>query len=408
MSIFKDVFKPVVRAAEVGDLTLKQINTGLYGLPLVFNTSQTVATEKSALTLSSFYNAIDILSDDIAKLPKAVYQKEGKNRNQLHDHPVNYLLAKEPHPKMIAYTFWKTIETLRLLRGNAFAEIIRNQSTGYPVHLAIRDNDEVEVFETSEKLYYKYKGRTIEQDNMLHFLGFSLDGKLGVGIITYAAAQLGVSLENQKYGETVYKNRGLTYGVIESDNEVTDPNKKLLAEGFNAKMSTQDPHKVAVLDEGMKYKRIAVTPQEAQFLETNKNGVKEVCRWLNIAPHLLKDLDSANYSNIYQQSIEHVNLSVVPRKMRHEQECDRKLFTSAEKSTTYVRFNEMILLRGDMDSKAKYYTAMVYAGINTRNEIRALEDMNPIDGLDEILQPVNMQALSIALELQKQQADGSK
>lgn len=407
MSIFDNVFKPTVRAASLADLTIKQINTGLRGLPLIFNTTQTVATPTTALTLSAFYNAIDQLSDDIAKLPKGVYSKNGDKREPLPNHPVNRLISKEPHPKMTGYSFWKTVEILKYLRGNAYAEIIRNPQTGDQLYYALRDSLDVEVLETEDKLYYKYKGRTIPQEDMLHFMGFSLDGKCGVGIVTYAAAQLGVSLENQKYGETVYANRGLTYGVIESDLEVKDENKKLLADGFNAKMATKDPHKVAVLDEGMKYKSIAITPQEAQFLETNKNGVLEVCRWLNIAPHKLKELGNSNYSNIYQQDIDHVNSSVIPRKLRIEQECDRKLFSDKEKATTYVWFNDMVLLRGDMDAKSKYYTAMIYSGSYTRNEVRALENMNPIDGLDEPLQPVNMQALSIAMELQKQQNNGS-
>lgn len=406
MSIFKNVFKPALRATP-STLTKAQVNTGLFGLPLVFNTSQTVATENTALTLSAFYNAIDILSDDIAKLPKHVFKREGESRIKA-NHPIQHLIATRPHPKMNAYTFWKTIETLRFLRGNAFAEIVRNPNTGQALYFAIRENEKIEVLETEQKLYYKYKERIIAQDDMLHFIGFTLDGKVGVGVITYAAAQLGVSLSNQKYGETIYKDRGLSYGVIESDLNVDETNKQLLANGFNAKLNSGDPHKVAVLDEGMKYKRITITPAEAQFLETSKNGVKEVCRWLNIAPHLLKDLDSANYSNIYQQSIEHVQLSVLPRVVSKEQELDYKLFTKKEQATHYVKFNINALLRGDLESKAKWYTAMVYAGIYTRNEARILEDENPLPGLDEPLQPVNMKAISKILNDENPQDNGTE
>src|SRR5690606_570472 len=125
------------------------------------------------------------------------------------------------------------------------------------------------------------------------------------------------------------------------------------------------------------------------------------------APHLLKDLSSANYSNIYQQSIEHVQISVLPRVISKEQELNTKLFSEKEQETLYIKFNINALLRGDLASKAQFYTAMTYAGIYTRNEIRELEDMNPIEGLSEPLQPVNMQALSVALELSKQQANGA-
>lgn len=405
-SILAKVFQPQIRAVSTENLTLKQINTGLFGLPLMFNTGdKTVATDKTALTISAFYNAIEILSDDIAKLPKHVFKKEGNSRNKLTQHYINTLINIRPNPKMTAFTFWKTVEALRLIKGNAYVEIVRDNNTGRALFLNILSCSKVEIYENDEKLFYKYKGRTIDSEDILHFIGFSLNGKQGVGVVTYAAAQLGITLENQNYGTTIFQNRGLSYGVLESDKTIENTNKKLISEGFTSKLSEKNIHKAPVLDEGIKYKAISITPQEAQFLETNKNGVLEVCRWLNLAPHLLKDLTSANYSNIYQQSIEHVQLSVLPRVISKEQEINYKLFSEKERETTYVKFNIAVLLRGDLAAKSQFYTSMVYSGVYTRNEIRELEDRNPIEGLDEVLQPVNMQALSIANELIKQQSN---
>lgn len=404
-NLFANVFKPQLRS--VSDLKLSQINTGLFGLPLMFGQNPTLANPDTALTLSAYYNAIDILSSDIAKLPKSVFKKEGDNRNKFTSHPINYLLSVRPNPKMTPFDFWKTIEMLRLHKGNAYAEIIRNQNTGRPVKWEILKNEDVKVYETDDRLFYKHKERVIDSSDILHFKGFSLDGKVGVGVVTYAAAQLGISLEAQTYGNTVFKNKGVSYGVIESDKAVEDGNKRAISEGFTAKLSEQNPHKAPVLDEGLKYKSISITPAEAQFLETNKNGIIEVCRWLNIAPHKLKDLSSANYSNIYQQSIEHVQDSVLPRVMSKEQELDYKCFSEKEAETLYTKFNIAVLLRGDLNAKAAFYTSMVYSSIYTRNEVRALEDMNPIDGLDEPLVPVNMQALSMAQQLIKEQSNGS-
>lgn len=406
-SIFSNVFKPQLRAENGAGLSLKQINTGLFGYPLMFGSKNTLATAQTALTLSAFYNAIDILSSDIAKLPKAVFKKDGENRNRYPEHPVSYLLQVRPNPKMTSFDFWKTIEALRLLKGNAYVEIVRNNNSGQITGFYILDNQDVKVLETDDKLYYKYKDRLISGDDILHFKGFSLDGKVGVGVVTYAAAQLGVSLDAQNYGGTIYRNKGISYGVIESDKQVEEGNKKAISEGFTAKLAEQNPHKAPVLDEGLKYKSIAITPAEAQFLETNKNGIIEVCRWLNIAPHKLKELGNANYSNIYQQSIEHVQDSVLPRVISKEQELDYKCFSEKERATLYTKFNIAVLLRGDLAAKAQFYTAMIYAGAYTRNEVRALEDKNPIEGLGEPLQPVNMQALSMANELLKQQQNGS-
>lgn len=364
----------------------------------------TVANSKTAFTLSAFYNGVDQLSNDIAKLPKSVKRKNGKNREDYGDHPVNYLISNEPNSMMTAFDFWKLIVVCMIIKGNAYARIIRNADTARIESFIHLDSDDVLVFEKDNKLYYTYKGETILGEDMLHYKAFSFNGKIGVSVITFAAKQLGISIDAQNYQQEVYKDRGLGYGVIESPTDVNPTNKKAIEDGFSSKMSGQNKFKVPLLDSGMQYKSISVSPAEAQFLESNKNGVLEVCRWLNIAPHKLKVLDNSNFSNMQQQGIEHVQDSIVPWTMRLEQETGRKVFSDADKNTgSFIYFNVNALLRGDMDARKNFYTSLVYAGVMTRNEARALENMNPIDGLDEVLQPVNMQALSLATQLIEQQ-----
>lgn len=387
-----------------------QLSNGFGGLSWLIGggtSAGTRANTKTAFTLSAFYNGVDQLSNDMAKLPKFVFKKNGDSREKYTAHPVNALISQAPNNLMNAFDFWKIIEISAIIKGNGFAEIVRNSFTGFPEELFYLDHDDVKVFIKDRKLSYEYKGRKIAPENMLHFKGFSFDGLMGIGIVTFAAKQLGITIDAQTYQQEVYKDRGLGYGVIESDLSVNATNKKALEDGFVTKMSSGNKFRVPMLDEGMKYKPISISPGEAQFLETNNAGVLEVCRWLNIAPHKLKDITSGTYSNIYQQSIEHVQDSMMPRVISREQEINKKLFTATEKETPYSKFNISVLLRGDLQMKQQFYTAMVYSGIYTRNEVRALEDMNPIDGLDEILQPVNMQALSIANELIKNQNNGN-
>ena len=387
-----------------------QLSNGFGGLSWLIGggtSAGTRANTKTAFTLSAFYNGVDQLSNDMAKLPKFVFKKNGDSREKYTAHPVNALISQAPNSLMNAFDFWKIIEISAIIKGNGFAEIVRNSFTGFPEELYYLDHDDVKVFIKDRKLSYEYKGRKIAPENMLHFKGFSFDGLMGIGIVTFAAKQLGITIDAQTYQQEVYKDRGLGYGVIESDLSVNATNKKALEDGFVTKMSSGNKFRVPMLDEGMKYKPISISPGEAQFLETNNAGVLEVCRWLNIAPHKLKDITSGTYSNIYQQSIEHVQDSMMPRVISREQELNKKLFASAEKENLYSKFNISVLLRGDLQMKQQFYTAMVYSGIYTRNEVRALEDMNPIDGLDEILQPVNMQALSIANELIKNQNNGN-
>lgn len=359
----------------------------------------TGVSSKSSLTLSAFYNGVDQISNDIAKLPKSIYKSEGESRLPIPQHPANYILASSPNQMMTSFDFWKVTTTTVILKGNSYAIIERGANSGKQEAWIFVENQDITVLRYKNTLIYRYKGKIIDSNDVLHFKGFSLDGIMGIGVVFFAASQLGILLEAQDYSKTVFKNKGIGYGVIESDSDVNIDNKRKIEDGFVSKMMQKSPFKVPMLDNGMKYKSIAISPAESQFLETNKNGVTEVCRWLNIAPHKLKHLEGATFSNIYQQSIEHVQDSILPWVIRFEQELNRKIFTDVEKVSHYVKFNINFLMRGDLEQRRNYLTQLVYAGIITRNEARAYEDMNPIDGLQEILQPVNMQALSIANQL---------
>lgn len=404
MGIFDNIFSPPqIRMTKE---EAYQVSEGLTSL-WPFSASITPVNTKTAFTISAFYNAVDQISNDIAKLPKHIYKKEGDKRFVKTNHPANILISAAPNNLMTAFDFWKIITISTIIKGNGYAEIIRNAVTGKEEAFIFRNANHVEVFAGDNIMYYKYKGRVIESENMLHFKGFSFDGVVGVGVVTFAAKQLGVILEAKNYQGDIYKDRGVGYGVIESDLAVAAPNKKVIEDGFAAKMMQKSKFKVPLLDEGMKYKEISVTPAEAQFLETDKNGVIEVCRWLNIAPHKLKHLDNATFTNIQHQSIEHVQDSLLPWLTRDEQELDRKLFSLKDRGVYYTKFNEKFLLRGDLEARKNFYTAGIYSGFFTRNEVRALEDMDPIEGLDEPLQPVNMQALSMAQQLLEEQKNNS-
>lgn len=362
----------------------------------------TLATASSALTLSAFYNAVDQISNDIAKLPKSVFRKDGDSRERYAGHPLNYLISTEPSGLMTAFDFWKAVVLQVILKGNCYVRVYRN-SLGIEEKLIIQDSYNVDVRRIDDELFYVIKGEVFLSSDILHFKAFSIDGIMGIPVIKWAAYNLGVNLDAQKYASTIYNDRGIGYGVIESDKQVQNDAKKLISEGFTKKMSEKNKFKVPVLDEGLKYKSISVTPEEAQFLETNKYSVTEIARWLNIAPHKLKDLTNANYSNIQAQSIEHVQDSLLPWTTRIEQELNRKMFARESSESLYVKFNEKVLLRGDLEARQKFYSAMVYAGIMTRNEVRALEDLNPLEGLDEPLTPVNMELLSFMIDKNKKE-----
>lgn len=367
---------------------------------------KTIVTPKRALTIPAFYNAVDQLSNDIAKLPKAVHIKKGDHRRKYVEHPLNYLISTQPNPMMTAFDFWKLVVVLVILKGNCYV-LVNRSNNGVEESLVIQDSDDVEVLKdkANNQLFYKIKDKVYSSSDILHFKGFSLDGIVGIGVIKWAAHNLGVNLDAQEYQRDIYSDRGLGYGVIESDRSIEVGNKKIISEGFTSKLTEKNKFKVPVLDEGLKYKPITITPAESQFLETNKNSVIEIARWLNIAPHKIKDLSHGTYSNIEVQNIEHVQDSLIPWISRIEQELDRKMFAqkAGQEENEYVKFNEKVLLRGDLDARGNFLTKMIYSGVITRNEARALEDMDPLEGLDEPLTPVNMEMMSYLLDKNKKE-----
>lgn len=374
--------------------------------PLFGNRNKTVVTPNKSLTIAAFFNGVDQLSNDIAKLPKAVYIKDGPNRRKCIEHPLNYLISTQPNGKMTAFDFWKVVVIRVILQGNCFA-IVNRDKNGVEASLVIQEKDDVRVLEdnVNNQLVYVIKGKKYLGSDVLHFKGFTLDGVMGVSLIRFAANNLGVNLDAQEYQSDIYADRGLGYGVIESDKPIDKDNKKIISEGFTKKLTERNKFKVPVLDEGLKYKPITITPAEAQFLETNKNAVLEISRWLNIAPYKIKDLSDSSYANIQSQSIAHVQDSLIPWITKIVQEINRKLFDYevGDEEILYVKFDEKVLLRGDLQARSDYYQRMVLSGNITRNEVRALEDMNPLPGLDEPLTPVNMELMNFMLEKNKKQ-----
>lgn len=369
--------------------------------------NKSIATPKTSLTLSAFFNGVDQLSTDIAKMPKAIYRKTDRVRERLSSHPANYLIATAPSELMTAFDFWRTIVLQMLLIGESFVQIHRN-SSGEEEFFDIMDNEKVDVKKEKTRLIYTYDGKKISSADILHFKGFTLNGIRGISVISFAAANLGVQLDTQEYSGEIYSNRGLGYGVIESDQAVDNENKKKIVDGFKSRMNEKGSMKVAALDFGLKYKSISITPQEAQFLEVGKFSIEDVARWLNMPTHKLKSLQNANFNTLEQQNMQYVVDCLIGWTAKIEAELNRKLFPRNSQFKDYIKFNEKVFLRGDAKSQAEFYTKMVYSGIMTRNEVRELEDLNPVEGLDEILTPVNMELMShlIKMNQKEEQADG--
>lgn len=355
--------------------------------------TSTNVTSSKALTLPAFYNAVDQITNDLAKLPKAVYKKTTEGREKLSGHPVTHIINKEPNSLMTAFMFWKMMAQSAILRGNGIAIINNDHNSGRLQSLKFVHPDDLRDIRLIDGLLWYYiDGKVYSQSEILHIPGFSFNGVYGISVVSFAAQSLNIGLNAQEFTQENFATRGIGMGTIETEKEVNVTNKQLIEEKVDAKLGGKGRMKTVILDEGMSYKNIAITPQEAQIIEQGKISVLDICRFLNINPHKLKMLENANYSVLELLSIEHASDSIMPWAIKCQQECDRKLFTIQEKTTDhYVHFSDNILLRADQKTKGQYYSQMVHAGVFTRNEVRAFEEMNALDGLSEPLTPVNTQ-----------------
>ena len=354
------------------------------------SSSGKVVNERTAMQTTAVYSCVRILSEAIASLPVHLYRYAGRGKERVYDHPLYYLLHDEPNPEMTSFVFRETLMSHLLIWGNAYAQIIRDGG-GRVLGLYPLLPDKVEVDRDGKgELYYVYNRYSDENPNfgeygrvylapedVLHIPGLGFDGLVGYSPIAMAKNAVGMTLACEEYGAGFFENGATPGGVLEHPGVLKDPAK--VRESWHAVYGgSKNAGKVAVLEEGMKYQQIGIPPEEAQFLETRKFQVDEIARLYRIPPHMVGDLDKSSFSNIEQQSLEFVKYTLDPWVIRWEQSLQKALLLPQEKREYFVKLNVDGLLRGDYQSRMAGYSVGRQNGWLSANDIREMEDMNPI------------------------------
>lgn len=353
-------------------------------------------TERSAMQMTAVYCCVRILSEALAGMPLHFYRYTADNgKEKAVEHPLYFLLHDEPNPEMTSFIFRETLMTHLLLWGNAYSQIIRN-GKGEVVGLYPLMPDRMRVDRDEHgKLYYEYTvydaddvhGRTgtdkswrivrLSPYDVLHIPGLGFDGLVGYSPIAMAKNAIGLAMATEEYGSKFFANGAAPSGVLEHPGTVKNPQK--LRESWQATFGgSGNANKIAVLEEGMKYTPISISPEQAQFLETRKFQIDEIARIFRIPPHMIGDLERATFSNIENQSIEFVKYTLDPWVSRWEQSMSRALLTPEEKRKYFFRFNVDGLLRGDYKSRMDGYAVGINNGIMSPNDCRQLENMDLI------------------------------
>ncbi len=344
-------------------------------------TSGKTVNERTAMQITAVYACIRILAETIASLPLHTYRYTINGKEKATDHQIYHLLADEPNSEMTSFVFRETLMGHLLLWGNAYAQIIRD-GRGKVIALYPLLPNKMTVDRTEKgELYYIYnkegQSYTLRSDEVLHIPGLGFDGLIGYSPIAMAKNAIGMAIATEEYGAKFFANGANPGGVLEHPGVVKDPAR--VRESWNSVyQGSSNAHRVAVLEEGMKFQSIGIPPEQAQFLETRKFQINEIARIFRIPPHMIGDLEKSSFSNIEQQSLEFVMYTLDPWVVRWEQSIKRVLFSEDEKKEYFVKFNVDGLLRGDYQSRMNGYAVGRQNGWLSANDIRELENMNRI------------------------------
>ena len=372
--------KPTDKAADAG-----------YSFLFGRTTSGKPVNETTAMQTTAVYACVRILSEAVASLPVHVYRyRADGGKEKVIDHPLYQVLHDEPNPEMTSFVFRETLMSHLLIWGNAYAQIIRDGAGRvlalYPLlpnKMDVQREDRGEIYyvysrSSDENPNFKeYGDIQLKKEDVLHIPGLGFDGLIGYSPIAMAKNAVGMTLACEEYGASFFANGANPGGVLEHPGVLKDPAK--VRESWNAVYrGSNNAHKIAVLEEGMKYQQIGIPPEEAQFLETRKFQINEIARLYRIPPHMIGDLDKSSFSNIEQQSLEFVKYTLDPWVIRWEQSLQKALLLPGEKGKYFIKLNVDGLLRGDYQSRMQGYSIGRQNGWYSTNDIREMEDLNPL------------------------------
>lgn len=361
-----------------------------------------VVNERTAIQTTAVYACVRVLSEAIAALPLHTYRYTSNGKEKAVDHNLYHLLHNEPNPEMTSFVFRETLMGHLLLWGNAYAQIIRDgRGKVIALYPLMPDKMTVDRNDKGDLIYiYQKDGMSyvLKSEEVLHIPGLGFDGLVGYSPIAMAKNAIGMAIATEEYGAKFFSNGANPGGVLEHPGVVKDPAR--IRESWNSVyQGTGNAHKVAVLEEGMKFQSIGIPPEQAQFLETRKFQINEIARIYRVPPHMIGDLEKSSFSNIEQQSLEFVMYTLDPWVIRFEQAIVRSLLSPLEKKEYFVKFNVNGLLRGDYQSRMSGYAVGRQNGWLSADDIRELEDMNKLpigSGGDKYLVNGNMVDISHA------------
>lgn len=362
----------------------------------IFGTQPTKSVSPDlAMKLSAVYACVYVLSSSVAQLPLHVKRKSGDKVGTVKDHPAYYLLHDSPNAWQTSYKLREYAQSSVLLYGNAYIHIVRNKN-GEVVSLESLEPWKVQLLKNGSRYVYAYYGddktMSLSPDDVLHIKSLGPSIKTGKSVIQTHAETIGLGLDARKFASGFFGGNARPAGILSVKTPLNSnawENFKKMWQTAQEKLRSEE-NKTILLPAELDYKALTVSPVDTELLSMMKLNRSEIAGIFNVPAHMINDLEKATFSNISEQTIQFIRFSVMPWVVNWEQELNRKIFTEAERKAGYfVKFNLAGIMRGTAGERATFYHAAITDGWMSRNEARQLEDMNPVEGLDEMLVSVN-------------------
>ncbi|MFF9146331.1 phage portal protein [Streptomyces sp. NPDC014861] len=359
--------------------------------------------QDTALTYSPFFAGVRVLSEDTASLPLFLYERmRPRGKQRATEHPLYRLLHDQPNDMMSAAWLKEVLTSHAVTWGNGVAHVITHPRTGVieeiwplrPDRLTIgvkrlgagkfvrlyRYDDDVNGIHT-----------VLLPHEVLHIAGLGFDGVCGYPVVELAANSIGLGLATEHHGAKVFSNGAAPGGALSHPGNLSPEARRRMADDWeNIHRGIDRAHRVAILEEGVTFQQVGLPNDSAQFLETRKLQVSEMARWLRLPPHKVGDLDRATFSNIEQQQLDYVGSALNVWLVRWEQAVLTQLLLPSERQRYYAEFLVDSLLRGDTLTRYQAYAVGRQWGWLSANDVRDKENMNPVEGGDDYLVPLNM------------------
>lgn len=345
--------------------------------------------QAGALGISATYACVKLLAGTVASLPLMVYRNEGGVRQVAKDHPLYSVLHDSPNFDQTALDFWEFVGAGIELRGNSFSKIERRANGEVfnlkPLHCKVdvrrKSNGQIEYSGTDNGSAF-----VLPSNDVLHIRGFGGDPLGGMSTLAVCARTFATARATEQAASSIFGRGAMPSGVLSTEKTLTGDQRKeaekLLTEKF---VGAQNVGRPMLLDNGVTWEQLSISPEDAQMLESRRFGIEEICRIFGVPPHMIGHTENSTSwgTGLEQQTLGFQKFTLRPRLKRIEQALEKQLLSPVDRASgVSIEFNLEGLLRGDTETRFSSYTQGLQSGIYTVNEVRALENLPPISGGD--------------------------